>query len=72
MIVIQLRALHELDQIIDLNIINTETGMFCLQNTNNLIELDEEIRLGMVNVCLIDQQIESSNESFEYFEENNL
>jgi hypothetical protein len=63
---------YELDKIIDLNIINTETGMFCLPNTNNLIELDEAIRLGMVNVCLIDQQIESSNESFEYFEENNL
>jgi hypothetical protein len=63
---------YELNEIIDLNIINTETGMFCLPNTNNLIELDEAIRLGMVNACLIDQQVESSNESFEYFEENNM
>ncbi len=35
---------YDLDKIIDLNIINTESGMFRLPNTNNLIELDEALR----------------------------
>ena len=34
--------------------------------------IDEAIKLGYVNADLIDQKIETSNESFEYIEENNV
>ena len=63
---------YDLDKLLDLNIIDIDTGLFCLPNATSLIELDEAIKLGYVNADLIDQKIETSNESFEYIEVNNV
>jgi hypothetical protein len=63
---------YELDKLIDLKIIDVETGLFCLPDTASYLPLEEAISAGLVTADLIDQHVESSNESFEYFEENNL
>lgn len=62
---------YSLDEMLDASLIDKTTSLFYLPSTRQVLGMDEAIRSGIVFADLIDEFIEASNESFEYFEEAN-
>ena len=63
---------YSLSQIVSLKLINKYTSSFCLPSTGQLIALDEAIQLGYVNAELIDEFLETSNESYEFIQHSDI
>lgn len=59
---------YSLNQIVTLKLINKYTSCFCVPSTGQLIALDEAIQLGYVKAELIDEFLETSNESYEFIQ----
>lgn len=55
-----------LGEIVSLNLINKYTSSFLVPSTGQLIALDDAIQLGYVRAQLIDEFLETSNESYEF------
>ena len=53
-----------------MKLINKYTSCFCLPSTGQFIALDEAIQLGYVKAELIDEFLETSNESYEFIQPN--
>jgi hypothetical protein len=61
---------YSLKQIVSMKLINKYTSCFCLPSTGQFIALDEAIQLGYVKAELIDEFLETSNESYEFVQPN--
>jgi hypothetical protein len=61
---------YSLKQIVSMKLINKYTSCFCLPSTGQFIALDEAIQLGYVKAELIDEFLETSNESYEFIQPN--
>ena len=59
-----------LSQIVALKLINKYTSSFQLPSTGQLIALDDAIQLGYVRAELIDEYLETSNESYEFIHDD--
>ena len=57
---------YDLDKIVQLNLIDKHTSQLFLPSTSQFIQLDEGIRLGIVNARLINEYFETTDESFQY------
>jgi len=57
---------YDLEQIVKLNLIDKNTGELFLPSTNNFLQIDEGISLGIINARLVNQYYETTNESFQY------
>ena len=61
---------YSINEMLDASLIDKASSMFCVPSTNEKLDMDEAIRSGIVFADLIDEFIETSNESFEYVEES--
>ena len=57
---------YDLEQIAMLNLIDKNSGELFLPSTSKFLQIDEGIRLGIVNARLVNQYYETTNESFQY------
>ena len=57
---------YDLNQIAKLNLIDKNSGELLLPSTSKYLQIDEGIRLGIVNARLVNQYYETINESFQY------
>ncbi len=57
---------YDLNQIAMLNLIDKNSGQLLLPSTSKYLQIDEGIRLGIVNARLVNQYYEATNESFQY------
>jgi hypothetical protein len=56
---------YNIHKMIEFKLLNKQTSSFCLPSTGSICTLDEAIERGYVNAELIDESIESSNETYE-------
>lgn len=62
---------YDLNKIIELNLIDENTSNYRVPSTGKLIALDEAIQNGLVIAELVDELFETSNESYQYIQQNN-
>lgn len=61
---------YSLEKMLESGLIDNSTSMFYVPSTGQVLGLDEAIRSGIVVADLIDEFLETSNESFEYIQQN--
>ena len=60
--------IYDLSKILELNLIDRVSSSLCLPSTRQIIALDEAIQLGLINADLIDENLETTNESYQYIQ----
>lgn len=61
---------YTIADILSLNLIDKNTTNFYIPSTRRIVALDEAIRCGIVFADLIDEYLETSNESYEYIQQS--